>query len=100
MTNVSVGRLVHYKLPEAAALQVNKRRLDGVMSGTAKVENGSQIHFGNGHTAGDVLPAVVVRVWENNLVNLQVFLDGNDTLWVTSAAEGENEGQWSWPPRV
>lgn len=30
-------------------------------------------------------------------INGQVFLDGNDTLWVTSADEGTEPGQWSWP---
>ena len=33
-------------------------------------------------------------------VNGQAFLDGNDVLWVTSAREGTEPGQWSWPPRV
>ena len=33
-------------------------------------------------------------------VNGQVFLDGNDSLWVTSAKEGTTPGTWCWPERV
>jgi hypothetical protein len=31
--------------------------------------------------------------------NLQVFLDGDHTLWVQSRFEGTGEGEWSWPNR-
>jgi hypothetical protein len=47
------------------------------------------------------LPAIIVAVWSPNLVNLKVFLDGlvdgKDCLWVTSAHQGEAEGQWDFP---
>ncbi|MGP3965694.1 hypothetical protein ACTWPT_58105 [Nonomuraea sp. 3N208] len=33
-------------------------------------------------------------------INLQVFLDGNDTYWVTSRSEGDQSDTWTWPPRV
>jgi hypothetical protein len=47
----------------------------------------------------------VVVVWPNEHgpdfdgVNGQAFLDGNDVLWITSAKEGTEPGQWSWPIR-
>lgn len=55
-----------------------------------------------------VRPAIVVRVWSETTVNLQVFLDGPGwaggatCLWVTSAyfhAEGDREKTWHWPER-
>jgi hypothetical protein len=77
----SLGRIVHYVLPE-------------------------------GPHAGDHRPAIVVRVWGDTCVNLQVFTDGdndfNDSdptqnvLWVTSATldpEGKAPRSWHWPER-
>lgn len=33
-------------------------------------------------------------------INGQLILDGNDTLWITSAPEGDFPGCWSWPEHV
>jgi hypothetical protein len=33
-------------------------------------------------------------------VNGQAFLDGDQTLWVTSAPQGDWPGSWDWPERV
>jgi len=72
---------------------------------------GAQAHIGNTSSAGDTLPLLVVRVWPNEFgegksgVNGQVFLDGNDTFWVTSISETESltghsttpkQGRWNW----
>ena len=46
---------------------------------------------------------MIVRTWGDDpalYVQLQVFLDGNDTLWATSRMQGENENEWREPPRV
>jgi len=48
---------------------------------------------------GEQYPAVVVRTFGGTTVNLHVLLDGNDTYWATSRMEGDDPGQWSWPPR-
>src|SRR5262245_20177326 len=67
----------------------------------------------------EVRPALVVRVWSDEMVNLQVFLDGhNDAAWKragvdvpmftfderergqawkTSVHVGNGIGDWSWP---
>lgn len=45
----------------------------------------------------DQLPAVIVNVWNDTLVNLKVLTDGKTDLWKTSISQGEYEGQWSWP---
>lgn len=50
------------------------------------------------------LPATIVFVWgydEKAVVNLKVHVDGaTPDLWVTSVVQGNNEGEWHWPPRV
>ena len=62
----------------------------------------TQAHIGNTAQAGDILPAVAVRIFgegENPPVNFQVFLDGNDTYWATSRVEDatQAQGTWHWP---
>jgi len=102
----TIGRLVHYKLTEGDAEQVNRRRADfqafmrerHTRPGT--VDTGHVAHVGNHARAGEVYPAVVVRVLDPVSypgVNLQVHLDGNDTLWAASRTEGDEPGQWRWP---
>jgi len=81
MAEITVGRIVHYKLNQWDADAVKERE-------------------------GAVLPMIVCRVWPHEYgtgvpgVNGQVFLDGRDTLWVTSVREGTEPGTWQWPPRV
>jgi hypothetical protein len=106
----TIGRVLHYKLSENDAEQINRRRTtssaiaERIETGTWPL--GAQAHIGNAAHAGDVLPLHVVRVWPDECgpgktgVNGQVLLDGNDALWVTSVCEGDGEGQWMWPPRV
>ncbi len=55
----------------------------------------------NEHQAGQLVPAVVVRVWSEDAgtSNLRVSVDGNATLWKTSISEGGELGHWQWPER-
>lgn len=101
----SVGRIVHFKITEDCAAQINKRRNDAGISQIASTNSGAQVHVGNSAKGYDVYPMIIVKVWsfepaENSAVNGQVFLDGNDTLWVTSAQQGTEPGQWHEPERV
>lgn len=108
----TTGRLVLYALSEADADAVNRRRTDSrairerMQASPKEWPEGAQAHIGNTAREGDTVPLLVVRVWPNEYgenvpgVNGQAFLDGNDVLWVTSAKEGTQPGQWSWPPRV
>ena len=104
----TVGRIVHYRLSAIDAENINRRRTSGAsIAERLKSEPptwpaGAQAHIGNGATAGEVFPLVVVRVHDEPhlTVNGQVLLDGNDQLWVTSAGEGTENGTWSWPPRA
>lgn len=98
----SIGRIVHYKLSEHDAEAINRRRADYSASGPANT--GFQAHVGNRAEAGQVYPATIVRIFDpegdSGTSNLQVALDGNDTYWATSRKTGDEEGAWSWPPRV
>lgn len=105
MTTPTIGRIVHYTVTEAEAAATNKRRAD--FAAHRKTEGysdtGYVAHTGNRVTAGDVFPAMIVRVWGDqpgSAVQLQVFLDGVDTLWATSVTEGEGERHFAWPSRT
>ena len=61
----------------------------------SKMEAASKIN--GGCNKAEVLPAIVVAVWSENCINLRVIADGNLDLWKTSANQGDQPGQWSWP---
>lgn len=100
----TIGRIVLFKLTKAQAEQVNRRRLgqDNVPAIVDRVNwpVGAQAHVGHPAAEGDTSPMIVTRVWADlDGVNGQVFLDGNDVLWVTSALEGTEPGTWAWPQK-
>lgn len=97
---ISVPRIVLYTLRAEEADKINQRR--GANVHDPAWPQGAVAHIGNYAQAGDVLPMLVVKHWSGDMVNGQVFLDGNDSLWVTSVHEGEpcKVGTWAWPPRV
>jgi hypothetical protein len=101
---VTIGWIVHYTLSEQDAEQINRRRSDYVAflrhRHEGSVETGFQGHVGNSAAAGEVYPAIVVRTFGGDYVNLQVLLDGSDSYWATSRREGEGPNTWSWPPKV
>lgn len=110
----SAGRIVNYQLSVHDVPRIDTdRRADPYREG-------------NFPCIGDIVPLLVVRAWPHEYdtafkvgmaaadedgvqrvhqpashwgVNGQAFLDGNDTLWVCSAPEGDWPGSWSWPPR-
>jgi hypothetical protein len=106
----SIGHTVHYKLSEADAQDINRRRHDFLAFTrmyTRPEEPGNPGttghvgHFGSPVKPGDAFPAMIVRVWAATpSVNLQVHLDGNDTFWATSREKGDGQGEWSWPVKV
>lgn len=110
----SPGRIVMYRLTVEDAVHVNRRRADAETKLEWHRENktGAVVHCGNRANAGDVYPMIISRVWDDppqphSVVQGQVFLDGNDTLWKTSVMQqGETldpeqtEGVWFQPPTV
>lgn len=100
----TVGRILKYRLSALDVERINRRRTTRT-DVRARIDDGSwpvgaQAHVGNQVGTSDTLPMIVTYVGENTgLVNGQVFLDGNDTLWVIGARQGGQPGQWSWPVR-
>jgi len=43
------------------------------------------------------LPAIIVAVWSDIVVNLKVITDGNEDLWITSVHQGDGQTEWNWP---
>ncbi len=118
----TIGRIVHFTLTEQQAWEINRRRTTSKsiadrlsltcdsFSHPATVDlqpftawpAGAQAHIGNKAKAGDVYPAMIVRTWgdsPDSCVQLQVFLDGNDTFWATSVNVGTEPGTYAWPSR-
>jgi hypothetical protein len=115
------GRIVLYVLSANDADAINRRRTTGAeiakrmgmdVWGDKNGEPihgwpaGAQAHIGNPASELDTYPMMIVRVWPDEFgpgvpgVNGQVFLDGNDVLWVTSVREGTEPGTWYWPARL
>lgn len=117
----TVGRIVHYKLTETDAKAIEVQRqptyhesMPGLI-GPGNTVTKSYLYRGNVAKAGDIYPMLITRVWgdeETSCVNGQVFLDGNDCLWVTSVQQSIPEDAlehspgslperyWMFPPRV
>jgi hypothetical protein len=51
-------------------------------------------------SAGELVAAVIVRVWGAACVNLKLILDGQQDLWVTSVAQGTGPRTFREPARV
>ncbi|MFC8676692.1 hypothetical protein ACFUEN_28905 [Streptomyces griseorubiginosus] len=84
-----LGARVFYRLSAADVRAIARQRLTAQRRGTAT-------------RAGDVLPAVIVRVSGDSAdapCNLQVILDGPDQYWVEQVVCGAGEGTWAWPAR-
>ncbi len=121
----TIGRIVHYRLSADDAAQINRRRTTGASiaerlkwgpagkhSETLSAQTdagyirawpaGAQAHIGNSAEEGQIFPMLITRVWGDtpeSAVNGQLFLDGNDVLWITSATAGEGPHQFTWPTR-
>ena len=94
-----IGDMTVYAMSSYNANEVNARRKDANdrLPWYHALKPGAQMHKGNPVTAGDCFPMMITRVWgvaPTSAVNGQVFLDGNDTLWVTSVVQGDGEGKF------
>lgn len=80
-----MGRIVIYTLNYADAQLITARR--------------GPAYVGNPVCAGDEYPLLITRVWSPSIVNGKVFLDGEDSYWVTSAQVSHEPAQrhWHWP---
>lgn len=110
----TIGRIVHYTLDANDVDQINRRRTTGAKI-LQRIKRqvvdqdggfnpvwplGAQAHIGNEVKEGDTYPMMIVQTWGDaptSAVNGQVFLDGNDVLWVTSVSVGEGPRTYRWP---
>lgn len=76
------GTIVIYKLRRADCDRILCRRGQALGGFGSRVQEGDQV------------PAIVVKAWSPTNFNGQAFLDGYDSLWLTSVAEGDQPGQW------
>ena len=84
------GRIVLYQLTYDDMIRANERSRQPV----------DRNYDGFDHTAGQRLPMIVTSIGTTDLhVFGQVFLNGNATLFVRNAIEGDGDGEWHWPPR-
>lgn len=91
----TIGRIVHYRLSLDDITTINRRR-------TTSASVSATPTLGNPVNMGDVFPMLITRCWgttPESAVNGQVFLDGNDGVWVTSVMCGSGLGAFSWPTR-
>jgi hypothetical protein len=103
MDGLTVGRIVHYVLSEKDVNRIHASRAKQLPEDTPR---GLQINHGNPVNLSDHdhVAMIIVAVFPNEFgtnepgINGQVFLDGNDQLWVTSARydEGKSPGSWHW----
>lgn len=79
----TIGRIVHYRLSEDDAKAINALPMPG-----------------NTVKAGDLVAAIVVRVWSASTCNLRLVLDGDGEYWATSCSVGDEQRQWNWPQHI
>jgi hypothetical protein len=101
----TIGRIVHLRISAECAKSINKRRFDAKESEIAATNSGAIIHHGNLVLENDVYPLLITKIWsdkptESTPINGQIFLDGNDSFWVTSVQQGDGPNKWFEPPRV
>lgn len=63
-------------------------------------EDKKEMEFTPNCNVQEKLPACIVAVSNETKVNLTVVCDGELGLWKTSVKQGDEPGQWNWPPRV
>lgn len=94
MEGLKPGRIVYFVFDEQTAMETNRRRTGNI--GAPGWSPGAQAHVGNSVAAGEIAPAMVVRVWSDVCVNLKVMLDGTDVYWATSVSYAEDKRPRSW----
>jgi len=95
MSPPALGSTVFYTLTKEVAKSQNRRRVDAASRHQYNSSTGVQSYQGSILVEGDIYPMIVTRVWKDDSVNGQVFLDGNDVIWVTSVKEGDEPGSFS-----
>lgn len=85
MDGLKAGRIVYCVISESMLQEiVSQRKVGG--------------YWGNELKAGDVVPAMVVKVWSASSggANLKLMLDGPDTFWATSIVHDAEKKAHTW----
>ena len=95
-----IGQIVQFVLTEDMCKAIYRRRDDAynnlpIIRKEAKA--GYIAYVGYPPQSGEIVPMIITRVWDENLVNGQIILDGNDHYWATSVARGPSYGEWEFP---
>lgn len=88
---LGLGTFVLYRLSAEDVDRINQNRFAMVYTtdlGPMKPCTGNSV------AEDDIFPLLITRVSDDDTVNGQVFLDGNDTLWVTSRVAGDGPGMF------
>jgi hypothetical protein len=97
MKTPATGRIVLYVLSQHDCEVINQQRRRCMAAGLV----GEHESPGNPIVPGDIVPAIIVRVWneQNGLMNGQALLDGPDSLWLLSRHSDDTKapGTWHWP---
>jgi hypothetical protein len=83
----SLGRIVHFEIDEQTANEINGQSF-------------SDDRANNRVQPGELVPAMIVRVWSEICVNLKLLLDGPGDLWITSVCQGTGPRTFREPARV
>lgn len=112
MDGLVPGRIVYLVLSGRMAEEINRRRTTGpeiadrIRASAWPI--GAQAHIGPPALAGDVVPAMVVKVYEyesdvergmfDGTINCKAMLDGSDEYWAVAVPfnTGKAEGSWHW----
>lgn len=98
MRSPTIGRIVLFTLAAAHVADIEhfrNRRREGAVE-AERLPAGAQGHKGNPVNVGDVVPALIVKTWGEGpyaAFNVKLFLDGTDSLWVTSVQLSEEPKQ-------
>lgn len=97
MKKPSIGRIVLYVLSETDCEAIRAQRQRARNAELVSMNEA----MGNPVAPGDIVPAVIVRVWneDNGLMNGQAILDGGDSLWLLSRHRDDSKAPqtWHWP---
>lgn len=58
------------------------------------------------NNGAEIAPAIITRVWTDEVINVRVLLDSDAVQWRTSVGyvdsfdDIETTHHWTWPPRV
>lgn len=102
MDGLTPGRIVYFVFDEQSAGEVNRRRTTSHSIAERIALNtwpiGAQAHIGNAVYAGDIYPAMVIRVNGESGANLKVLLDGTDDYWAASVSHdpAKQPRTWHW----